>query len=132
MFLIDCLLKFILEYQDETTNAKIKDITQISLRYLHTEFIYDFLPLIPFTFFINFPYSRLLFLIKCNRLIPTLRFLHTGRFMKKVKYFFQSSLDKICKDPNLADNINLDNNKIMTIIMIGYIFKTLKLIIIIF
>ena len=132
IFLLDCIFKFFVEYTDEITNQKVKDITLISMRYINTDFIYDFCPLIPFNFFLNFPYSRLLYLIKCNRLIPTIRFLDTGMFMKKVKYFFDGRLKSICKDPEMANNINLDNNKIMTIILIGYVFKTLKLVIIIF
>ena len=97
MFLLDCLLKFVLEYTDEKNkHEKIRDISQIGLRYLHSEFIYDFFPLIPFNFMFGFKYSRLLFLIKCNRLVPTLRILDTGNFMKIVKAFFQRRLNVIC------------------------------------
>lgn len=104
----------------------------IATRYFNSGFVYDFLPLIPFNFMFSFPYSRILFLIKCNRLVPTLRFLDTGKFMKKVKEFFGHRLKKICEDSELANSKDEDNNKIMMIIIIGYVFKTLKLVIIIF
>lgn len=133
MFLLDCLLKFVLEYTDEKNKyEKIRDISKIGHRYLHSEFIYDFLPLIPFNFMFGFKYSRLLYLIKCMRLLPTLRILETGPFMKKVKEFFQRRLNVICRDPLLADSKVHDNNNIMVIIMIGYVFKTLRLVMIIF
>lgn len=52
--------------------------------------------------------------------------------MKRIKKIFEKRLEEIVKDPKLADNTVLDQNKILTIIMIGYLFKTVKLIIIIF
>jgi hypothetical protein len=126
------LLEFILEYTDEQTTLPVRNISQISLRYVKGEFKFDLLPLIPFNFIWHFQYSRLFYLIKCIRLLETFEVLDTGKFMKHIKIFFQKRLEQICKDPELADDINLDQNKIMTIIMIGYIFKTLKLVIIIF
>ena len=71
-------------------------------------------------------------MIKCLRLLETFEMLDTGRFMKRIKKIFEKRLEEIVKDPKLADNTVLDQNKILTIIMIGYLFKTVKLIIIIF
>jgi len=58
--------------------------------------------------------------------------LDTGKFMRQVKKIFEKRLEKICEDPKLAEDTVLDQNKILTIIMIGYFYKIAKLIIIIF
>jgi hypothetical protein len=110
----------------------VKNISKIGVRYLKNDFIYDFLPLIPFNALFSFRYSRLLFLVKCLRLLETFEMLDTGAFMRRIKKVYEKRLDKICEDPKLAEDTVLDQNKILTIIMIGYIFKTVKLIIIIF
>ena len=57
--------------------------------------------------------------------------LDTGSFMRRVKKIFQNRLNKIVEDPKLAEDTVLDQNKIVTIIMIGFLFKSIKLVIII-
>ena len=52
--------------------------------------------------------------------------------MAHVKFFYERKLMKVCEDPEMAENILEDQNKIMTIISISYMFKTLKLLIVIF
>jgi hypothetical protein len=71
MFLIDMIIEFFLEYVDESTTLKVRDISMISVRYLRGEFIYDIFPLIPFNWILSFKHSRLLFLVKCSRLMET-------------------------------------------------------------
>ena len=71
MFLIDMVIEFFLEYVDESTTLKVRDISMISVRYLRGEFIYDIFPLIPFNWIFQFKHSRLLFLVKCSRLMET-------------------------------------------------------------
>jgi hypothetical protein len=51
--------------------------------------------------------------------------------MKHVKRFYGNRLNKVVEDPELAENIDIDQNKIMTIISISYLFKILRLIILI-
>jgi hypothetical protein len=51
--------------------------------------------------------------------------------MKHVKRFYGNKLNKVVEDPELAENIDIDQNKIMTIIFISYCFKILRLIILI-
>lgn len=52
--------------------------------------------------------------------------------MANVKKYYEQRLLKVIEDVDKRDNIDLDQNKIMTVIMISYIFKTFKLVIIIF
>ena len=52
--------------------------------------------------------------------------------MRHIKDLFKARLQRIIDDePELADNSDLDNNNIMTILMISYFFKTFKLIVVI-
>jgi len=102
------------------------------MRYLQTKFIYDLLPLIPFNWIFSFKYSHLLYAIKVIRLLDTFELLDTSKFMSHIKKFYENRLKKVCEIDELANNIDLDQNKIMTVIMISYIFKTFKLVIIIF
>ena len=47
VFLISFLLNFIVEYTPEGSSIPVNDISLISVRYLKTRFLYDFIPLIP-------------------------------------------------------------------------------------
>jgi hypothetical protein len=69
LFLLDTIMKFFLEYTDDYTNNKIRDLSMISVRYLKNGFLFDFLPLIPWNWLFAFRYSRLLYLIKVLRLL---------------------------------------------------------------
>jgi hypothetical protein len=84
IFLVDMLLKFILEYKDDFTSShvhQVRDVSMISLRYLKTKFAYDLIPLIPFNMVFHFRYSRVFYLVKCMRLLDTFQVLDTGKFM---------------------------------------------------
>jgi hypothetical protein len=133
MFLVDMCIEFVLEFHDDITNTNVRDITQISMRYLKNEFASDFIPLIPFNWIgiFRFQNCRVFFLIKCYRLKETFDLLDTAKIMKHVKRFYGNKLNKVVEDPELAENIDIDQNKIMTIIFISYCFKILRLIILI-
>ena len=52
--------------------------------------------------------------------------------MHYVKKYYHGKTDYIIKyDPELAKNNEIDNNNIMKILRIGYLFKTFKLVVII-
>lgn len=128
------MIEFVLEYHDDATNTNVRDITQISMRYLKNEFLSDFIPLIPFNWIgiFKFNNSRVFFLVKCFRLKETFAILDTAKIMKHVKRFYGNKLNKVVEDPELAENIFIDQNKIMNIIIISYLIKTIKLVILIF
>ena len=128
------MIEFVLEYHDDATNTNVRDISQISMRYLKNEFLSDFIPLIPFNWigFFKFNNSRVFFLVKCFRLKETFAILDTAKIMKHVKRFYGNKLNKVVEDPELAENIFIDQNKIMNIIIISYLIKTIKLVILIF
>jgi hypothetical protein len=134
IFLIDMMIEFVLEFHDDATNTNVRDISQISMRYLKNEFLSDFIPLIPFNWIgiFKFNNSRVFFLVKCFRLKETFAILDTAKIMKHVKRFYGNKLNEIVKDPELAENIFIDQNKIMNIIMFSNLIKTIKLVILIF
>jgi hypothetical protein len=123
----------VLEYHDDVSNTNVRDIAQISMRYLKSDFASDFVPLIPFNWIgiFRFQNCRVFFLIKCYRLKETFDLLDTAKIMKHVKRFYGNKLNKVVEDPELAENIDIDQNKIMTIILVSYMFKILRLIILI-
>jgi hypothetical protein len=52
--------------------------------------------------------------------------------MSRIKnYYIERSKQKILKDPSIANNREIDSNKIEDLLMISYSLKTLKLVIII-
>ena len=80
----------------------------------------------------KFNNSRVFFLVKCFRLKETFAILDTAKIMKHVKHYYGNKLNKIVEDPELAENIFIDQNKIMNIIIISYLIKTIKLVVLIF
>lgn len=118
IFVVDMATKFFVEYREESTNLLVRDISLISIRYIKNEFIMDLIPLLPLHSFFTFKFSHLLYILKCIRMLKTFQLLDTGRFMKHVKKYYEIQLLKVCEDPALAENRDLDQNKIMRIIMI--------------
>jgi hypothetical protein len=66
-FLCAIFLGFFTSYTDEHTGNIVKDIPKIADRYLHGQFVFDFITIFPL--FFRFKFSRLLILIKCLRLV---------------------------------------------------------------
>ena len=92
----------------------------------------DLIPLVPLTLMFHFNCSRLFFLVKCIRISKSMKLLDTKAFMRSVKSYFNQILKKACEDPDIAEEINLDNNNIMSMLYIGNSFKVFKLVIVIF
>lgn len=67
------------------------------------------------------------------RLYNGFKIFNIPEIMKKVKYLFKKRTDElILKDKDLAENTDIDNNGIKKLIVIGFIFKICKLVIILF
>uniref|UniRef100_A0A7S3FW38 Cyclic nucleotide-binding domain-containing protein n=1 Tax=Strombidium rassoulzadegani TaxID=1082188 RepID=A0A7S3FW38_9SPIT len=133
IFSLDIIVQFLLEFKPEDQYNKVRDLTEIAKRYLKTRFIWDIIPLIPFkTFFAEAPQSKLSYVVKIIRIMKGYHLLSPNTFMRQVKMVFNSRLERIIKnDPQLAEDMHIDNNNIMHILMISYFFKTFKLVIII-
>ena len=112
IFLIEMILCCITEYIDEN-HRSVKDIKKISKRYLDNGFIRDLIPLIPFNWFVHFKGSRYLMIIKSMRLVQAYQRLDTRIFFKQISLIFKKRLDKVCKDPSMADEVDNDHNHII-------------------
>ena len=113
IFFFEMVMRFFLEYTPRDSFYPIKDIRLIALIYFKTQFFFDLLPLVPLPHIFDMKYSRFLWLIKCMRLTKFHQILNIRTIMKQVKQFFQYRISKIINDPNLCDEIEVDNNKIL-------------------
>ena len=77
---LDFLAQFCLEYQGFDDPNPVRQINLTAKRYAYNEMVYDLIPLIPFTMFLKFKHSRLLFLIKTIRIKKSLSLLDTKKF----------------------------------------------------
>jgi hypothetical protein len=76
-----------LEYTDKN-NKRVRDFKKLAIRYMLTQFIWDFLPIIPFEFIVNFRYSRYLFILKLIRLKNGFTYLNVDTFMNFIKNYY--------------------------------------------
>ena len=105
-------LGFTTEYVDEN-NKSIKDFFKISKRYLKQGFIQDIIPLIPFNWIIYFKNSKYLYLIKSVRLIQAYEILDVRVFNAQIGLVFKKNLERVCKDPELSIDQDIDHNHIV-------------------
>lgn len=113
----------------EDQQKKVRDIQKIAVRYLKTRFLIDLLPQIPFYRWVDGKNSKLFQLIKIMRLSKGIYLLSSNQFMAQIKRVYQKKLENlILTDPDLKDNMDIDNNNIMSILIISYFFKTFKVI----
>lgn len=136
VFLISLIMNFFVEYNEDGQQFPIRDIQKIAINYIRNQFIMDFIPIIPLQE-IRSPsigsYRRLFFLIKIMRLYKGFKIFNIPAIMKKVKILFKRRSDElVLKDKNLAENTDVDSNGIKALIIIGFIFKIMKLVITLF
>lgn len=133
VFLVSICVNFLVSYEPDGEDYKVKDLTLISQRYLKGQFMFDFIPLVPLQA-ISLPgqKERLFFVIKIIRLVNGFKLFHVANIMKTIKKQFQRKLEIIIKEkPELADNMDIDNNNISLLIMISNALKIFRLVIII-
>ena len=87
VFFVAILMSFITSYTDEYTGNVVKDIPKIVDRYLHGNFVFDFITIFPL--FFRFKFSRLLILIKCLRLVNLKQALDVNTVMAQIKGLYQ-------------------------------------------
>lgn len=111
LFLLNMVSQFFLEYQNEYTKQPIKDLGLIAARYLRTEFLSDFIPLIPLQILVmKNNRQNLFFLIKFSRLIKGLRFFDVPKMMTYIKKKYAERLEMLVQsDREFAENKTQDN-----------------------
>ena len=107
--------------------------SKIIINYIQGEFIWDFIPLLPFQFLrLVRKRDRLLFLIKCLRLRRGFAILDVTKLKGSIKDFFIDKLERnIESDEAFANNKIEQKNPVESLLFIGYALKTLYLTIVI-
>ena len=134
IFLTSILLNFLTDYEDENDGKVVRDIAQISMRYLKGNFFWEFLPVLPlahlFGSMLKSPHHW--YIVKVVRLMTASKVFDAHAVYEKIKKYHSSHLHWIAEnDPILAENQELDQNKITTMINIGFMIKIIKLALII-
>lgn len=132
IFLASICIQFLVEFTPPGQLTPVKDISQISLRYLKGEFYKDFIPIIPLQLLDLGGDERLFYVIKIMRLIKGLQVFDVAQIMVIIKKQYQKQLEDIIKNsPELAENTLLDNNNISRLITINNVLRIFKLVLII-
>ena len=94
----------------------------------------DAIPLVPLQVIkMNNNRERLFYLVKTVRFVKGFSMFDVTLYIQAVKRFYAKKLQQMCEnDIELASNKNLDSNKIKTILIVSYMLKTVKLMIVIF
>ena len=102
------------------------------MRYLQNDFLYDFVPILPLQELKLGGDERLFFIIKIIRLYTGIKLFDVAVIMEKLKFFNKKQIDKIIQtDKMLAENITIDNNNITKMLIINFVIKVFKLVLII-
>ena len=77
-------------------------------------------------------YAKLSYLIKCLRIVNGFKLFNVSLMLASIKKYSQDRMRELIKNkPELADDMDQDNNQIEFLMMVNYGLKTLKLIILI-
>ena len=135
VFAFSILTRFLTDYTPDGETEAVKSLPKISTRYLHTDFFWDLLPLIPLPQFFQTVaprHAKLLYMIKCIRIINGFKLFNVSLMLVSIKKFSQKRMrDLIKTNPELAEDMDQDNNQIEFLMMVNYGLKTFKLIILI-
>jgi len=71
IFAFSILTKFLTDYKPDGETEHVKSLSKITSKYLHGDFIFDLIPLIPLPFIFKnvFCQSKLFYMIKCIRVL---------------------------------------------------------------
>jgi hypothetical protein len=131
IFCIDMLTNFFKEYQTNEDSLPVRSLERISRHYLQGQFIFDCIPLIPYSLMFEFKYCRLLYFLKSIRIFKSIEMLSDKVFMKELNDYNRARMVKCCQDPLIANDIIEDHSQIMRTLIIIYAFKISKLIMVI-
>ena len=104
------------------------------MRYLKGNFFWEILPVIPFAHILGsfFKSPNHWYIIKIIRLITASKVFDAKSIYEKIKDYHTRHLHWIVEnDPVLAENQDLDQNKITNIINLGFIIKIIELAVVI-
>lgn len=133
IFFIHMCLQFILEITIDGSPTPQRDFKSIAFNYLKTNFAIDFITMIPIQFLdLKRKRQYMFYAIKLLRIKKGFRLFDVSKLMRILKNRYKEKLAVIIEeDHDLANNVDIDNNKIEELLRISYVLKTIKLIIII-
>ena len=136
VFTLDILTNFVLSYTDVGSGSDfpVRDVVKIAKRYFKGRFFWDLLPIIPLQ---DLPStnkrSSLFYLVKLIRLQKGFEILNVPVWVSKLKVLqMEKSQELVKTEPEVANDPNLDHNKIEEIIIVTFAMKIFKLMILIF
>jgi len=136
LFLMMMLCNFVTDFTRDGEHVAVSDIEEISVHYLQGDFLYDIIPLIPFNFFLDnsqFKFYRLFFCIKVLRVKTGFDSFNIGKIYTDVRDYYKYRIENRIKNhPEIATDMINNHTDIDTQMIIGYLLKSLKLVIIIF
>ena len=90
VFAFSILTRFLTDYTPDGETEAVKSLPKISTRYLHTDFFWDLLPLIPLPQFfqtVTPKHAKLLYMIKCIRIINGFKLFNVSLMLVSIKKF---------------------------------------------
>ena len=130
------VLKFFKEYKPVgfgRTDPNVREWQRIIQNYMLTDFLFDFIPIIPLQVIELIRHrERLFYLIKVVRFYKGFKVLKVSALMQQIKKYFDDYLIERCKvDEEFANNRDESKNNIETILFISYALKTIQLTVVI-
>jgi hypothetical protein len=113
IFLISIITKFLTDYRPDGETEHVKSLTKISSRYLHGDFLSDFIPLIPLTYIFKnyFCQAKLFYIIKTVRVLNGFKLFNVGNIFQNIKVLSQTRMERLIKsDQSLAEDMDQDHN----------------------
>jgi hypothetical protein len=105
-FFINMVLNFLTDFVREGENIPVQDINEIVYHYFSGDFVWDFMPLVPFSFFLDngvHSFLRLFFCVKVLRVKTGFNSFDVGKIYHFIKRRFTQNLkNKIKNHPEIA------------------------------
>ena len=135
VFLLQIFKNFLTDFTPEGEIMPNRNFVQIANRYLYSNFALDFICIIPIHWMIdnNFNEANYLFFIKTLRLIRGLDLLNMRKMKKFADSYFRQRIEALkvenpAKYHILAEDMFNDHNNIESLMYIGFVGQTLKLV----
>ena len=96
LFFIDMITNFFKEYQPTDAIQPVRSFEKISRNYMNGQFIYDIIPLIPYSYMFEFRNSRLLYFLKSIRIFKSVEMMSDKVFIKELADYNKHKMEKCC------------------------------------
>lgn len=127
-------LEFLTEFISEEDFFPVRDLKKIGWRYMKSTFIFDLLTVVPFRYFMqnNTEAAQLVQLFKLLRLPRLFAMIEPKQFNNLVKAYYHNQLKRVMSNDDYKSEQLTDHNKIMRQIMLGYFFRIVRMVLVIF